>query len=336
MQPLAVIDNTQLKSTTNLSTSLSLTILDRNGNEIPFQTDVNHPIELIIPRDPNIVIPSMSMQNVTSMNDTPHHQLFNLHFIKIPHWSNNRTVSLNFEMYPLNISLAYLLIYRFDNPPQLNSSINQIDGWSLLCPSGKFSFVEYIFKQKRILSLDLSNDSLYTYFLNNQQTSGHASVIFGLRELNSTEFNTFCINQSITDPPISNQAFNFTSNYELRTYTACCYYLSANNVWLTDGLLVSISISYRLKNDACLIKVGPRTNHYQTQCFSTHLTTFAGGFLVLPAPVNWNYVFANADFMKNKTVYLTVICICVLYILLVIYARYKDKKDIEKVRKCID
>ncbi|CAF2863540.1 unnamed protein product [Rotaria sp. Silwood2] len=229
---------------------------------------------------------------------SPPYQLFNHHFIDITQsqWNNNRTVALTFEMHPLNISLAYLLIYRFDNSPQLNSSINQIDGWTLFCPS------------------NLTNDSLYTYFLNNQQTSGHQSVIFGLRELNSTEFYSYCMNSSINSPPITNQPFNFTSNYELRSYTACCYYLNSNNIWQTDGLLV-----------------GSQTNHYQNQCFSTHLTTFAGGFLVLPAPINWNYVFANADFMKNKTVYLTIICIYILYFLLVIYARYKDKKDIEKL-----
>jgi hypothetical protein len=145
MQPLAVSDNTGLRSTTNLSTSVSLTILDNNGNEVPFKTDSNHPIELIIPRDPNLIIPSMNLQNVTSMNDTPHNQLFNLHFVKIPKWNNSRTVSLIFEMHPLNTSLAYLLIYRFDNSPQLNSSINQIDGWSLFCPESKFSFTKYIF-----------------------------------------------------------------------------------------------------------------------------------------------------------------------------------------------
>jgi hypothetical protein len=78
--------------------------------------------------------------------------------------------------------------------------------------------------------------------VNNQETFGHQSIIFGLRELNSTEFNNFCINQSINSPPISDQPFNFTANYQLRTYTACCYYLDKNNVWQTDGLLVSIYI----------------------------------------------------------------------------------------------
>ncbi|CAF1472733.1 unnamed protein product [Adineta steineri] len=56
---------------------------------------------------------------------------------------------------------------------------------------------------------------------------------------------------------------------------------------------------------------------------------FVGGFVILSESINWNYVFANADFMKNKTIYLTVICVPVIYIILIIYARFKDKKDIE-------
>jgi hypothetical protein len=161
----------------------------------------------------------------------------------------------------------------------------------------------------------LTNDSIYTYFINNEQTSGHGSVIFGLRELNSTELLDVCSNSSLNiNPPITNQQFNFTSNYQLRISASGCYYLDENNQWQSDGLIV-----------------GPLTNYDQTQCFSTHLTSFAGGFVVLPAPINWNYVFANAAFMKNKTIYLTVICVSVIYIILMIYARYKDKNDIEKL-----
>lgn len=63
------------------------------------------------------------------------------------------------------------------------------------------------------------------------------------------------------------------------------------------------------------------------------MTTFAGGWVVLPAPINWNYVFANMDFMRNKTIYLTMIIIAILYILIMIYARHKDKKDVEKVNR---
>ena len=48
-------------------------------------------------------------------------------------------------------------------------------------------------------------------------------------------------------------------------------------------------------------------------------------------PVNWNYVFANADFNKNKTIYITVIVLCVLYIFLAIFARRRDRSDASKV-----
>jgi hypothetical protein len=111
------------------------------------------------------------------------------------------------------------------------------------------------------------------------------------------------------------QNINFTSNYKLRIYTSGCYYLDSNNNYQSNGLLV-----------------GSLTNHYQTECFSNHLTSFASGFIVLPSPINWNYVFANAGFLKNKTVYLTVIIISLLYLILMIYARFKDKKDFEKLK----
>ena len=149
--------------------------------------------------------------------------------------------------------------------------------------------------------------------------------------MNTSEVQDYCLfNQTITVPPVTNQPFHFTANYQLRTYTACCYYLDQNSMWQTKGLIVSLF--FHLLSSQLFIQVGPLTNHYQTQCFSNHLTTFAGGFLVLPAPINWNYVFANADFARNRTIYLTVIIITVLYILFMIYARYQDRKDIEKVR----
>jgi hypothetical protein len=82
------------------------------------------------------------------------------------------------------------------------------------------------------------NDSIYTYFIDNQKTVGHRSVIVGLRELNSTEMIDVCSSTSLISPPITNQPFNFTSNYELRIYTSGCYYLDEDNNWQSDGLLV--------------------------------------------------------------------------------------------------
>ena len=138
MQPLASSD--QSRSNTNLSTSISLSILDQNGNEVSTQTTLDYPYRFIIPRDPNMIVPPMTLQNVTSINNTPHHLLFNLHYIDVIQ-SNNLTISLHIEMNPLNTSLGYLFIYKFDSSPQLNSSTNQIDGWSLFCPLSELSFL---------------------------------------------------------------------------------------------------------------------------------------------------------------------------------------------------
>ena len=72
-------------------------------------------------------------------------------------------------------------------------------------------------------------------------TVGHQSLIFGLRELNSTEMNDYCSNQSIVNsPPIWNDPFKFISNYQLRVYTSGCFYLNSDNNWQSDGMVVSV------------------------------------------------------------------------------------------------
>ncbi|UJR12876.1 hypothetical protein I4U23_017050 [Adineta vaga] len=264
MTPLASFGNAQ---NTNLSRSISISILDENGNEISISTNENSSIRLRIPRDPNLLIPSMNFQNVTSIANV----LFYLSYVNI---TSSIPISIDMEIEPLNSSLSYLFIYKFDQIPLLNSSINEIDGWNLFC-SNKH----------------LTNENLYKYFLDNQRTLNHQSLIYGIRQLNSTEFQNYCSNSSLRNQiPITDEKSHFTSNYQIRIYTSGCYYLDENYQWRSDGL-----------------KVGSLTNHYETECYSTHLTTFAGGFIVLPNPINWNYVFANADFSKNQTIYITMI-----------------------------
>ncbi|CAF1341570.1 unnamed protein product [Adineta ricciae] len=272
IQPLAITD----QSNTNLSRSLSFSIFDRNGNELTIQT--NQSIKLIIPRDKNFVLPPMSLQNVTSINSTARNLLFNWHYINLNQLKPNLSVSLHLEMEPLNTSLAYLLVYKFD------SSSNTIAGSTLFCP------------------YNLTNDGYYIYFLDNQQTANHQSVIFGLREMNSFELITFCSNRSNKTLSVPTDPFVFSSNYNLRTYVSGCYYLDSKNNWQSDGLIV-----------------GSRTNHNETECYSNHLTTFAGGFLVLPAPINWDYSFSNTDFLRNKTVYIAIVYVFTICIILLIY-----------------
>ncbi|CAF4809049.1 unnamed protein product [Rotaria socialis] len=255
IQPLAVASVTPGQVNTSLSTMISLSILDSHGKEISIHTDNEQPIEFFIPRDPNLIIPSMALYNVTLIHDAKHQ--FYFHLINITQSNVNLTVSLHIEMRPRNRSLNYLMIFRLDGQPQLNTLINNIDDWSLLCSS------------------NISDDGIHKYFISNNRTAKHRFVIIGFRELNTTEI---CSNKSST-PPITDQPFNFSSDYELRTFTSACYYLDSNNNWQSDGLLV-----------------GSMTDYYQTQCFSTHLSTFASGYSHAPNPVLlFNDLFAHTQ-----------------------------------------
>ncbi len=227
---MASFGNSTSQPNTNLSTSISLSIVDQNGNVVSPNTNLTAPIEIIIPRDPNLFISPMILQNVTSLNSSPTNQLFNYHYMNI---TTTLSISAHIELHPLNISLAYLLIYKFDSLPQLN----EYDGWTLFCP------------------FNLSNDSIYTYFIDNQQTAGHQSILFGIHEFNSTDS---CVNYSLNSPSITsktlnslpvsnsklnslinNRKLNFTSDYELRFYASGCHYLDDNNNWQSDNMLVS-------------------------------------------------------------------------------------------------
>lgn len=53
---------------------------------------------------------------------------------------------------------------------------------------------------------------------------------------------------------------------------------------------------------------------------------------VKPNVVDFQYVFAHAGLEDNLTIYLTLMLTIGFYILLVIWARLKDRKDKEKVR----
>jgi len=53
----------------------------------------------------------------------------------------------------------------------------------------------------------------------NQTNNYKGLVSFGIRELNETEFDYYCLNQTnFTIPPLSDVNLNFTSDFSLRYY----------------------------------------------------------------------------------------------------------------------
>ena len=53
--------------------------------------------------------------------------------------------------------------------------------------------------------------------------------------------------------------------------------------------------------------------------------------MVLPNEINFNKVWANADFSKNPIIYATCIALVSLYLILAVWARYQDRKDEQKM-----
>lgn len=142
MQPLAVIDRARSQVNTSLSKMISLSILNPNGNDISIRTNDEETFEFMIPRHSKSKVPSMQLYNVTSI----HHfeQQFYYLSINVTQSNVNLTVSLHVEIRPHNATFSYLLIMKFDGRPQLNSTIKDIDDWSLLCSSGECFMIVFL------------------------------------------------------------------------------------------------------------------------------------------------------------------------------------------------
>ncbi|CAH1793770.1 unnamed protein product [Owenia fusiformis] len=109
---------------------------------------------------------------------------------------------------------------------------------------------------------------------------------------------------------------NATGEFSIKTFQRSCSSFDPTQNKYTDYGMV----------------VQPKTGTDSSlKCASTHLTTFAGGWVVAPNTIDWDFVFANMDFAKNLTIYIFMIVIFTLYILVAIWARRQDKKDILKL-----
>ena len=80
--------------------------------------------------------------------------------------------------------------------------------------------------------------------------------------------------------------------------------------------------------------MGPLTSTTSTFCMCWHLTSFGGGFFVAPNPIDFDKAFDGfSNLSDNFVVFATVLAIVGIYFILLIWARWADKKDIEKVRR---
>jgi hypothetical protein len=150
-----------------------------------------------------------------------------------------------------------------------------------------------------------------------------AQVTLSVRQLTDNEYTSYCPNHinnyKHQYPPKMNPSKYNQSDFYLKIVTSGCYYMDENTtMWSSNGLEI-------LEN----------SNSTHTFCQSNHLTKFAGGWIVLPPSIDFDYAFANVSFSRNPTVYITVISIVCLYVIFSLGCIYMDKKDEEKIGVCL-
>ncbi|GFR32582.1 polycystic kidney disease protein 1-like 2 [Trichonephila clavata] len=132
-----------------------------------------------------------------------------------------------------------------------------------------------------------------------------------LTDTSAEKAETFQGKNNLTRNDMTN---SFSGGYSIGLFTTGCYYFSEEtSTWSSDGCKVHSSRS----NMIC--------------CHCNHLTMFGSGFVVAPNKIDFSYVFANAGFEDNLIIYLTLILTLSLYIVLALWSRWKDKKDLTKL-----
>jgi len=276
------------------SSYVDLSFYDENLNDIPI-VQSKSPIHISIERDPNLPKYSYQYANVTSI-DMPINTFF------LPNGLNltAKYASLHIELKPFNVSIGYLVLVKFGYTPIVNATYADYDTFETLCPN------------------KIRNESFYMFFQNMTQINGYKGFVgYSLRELSSQELVTYCSSSTIQSQnklPVIQTKVNFTNDFMVRSYSSGCYYYDTNaGKWLSNGMDI-----YEDTNLDIL-------------CMTTHLTSFAGGLVILPSAINFQYVFANSSPTNNPLIYSTVLLITCIYILFAIWSRYMDMQDEKKM-----
>ena len=291
-----------------ISKSIDFSLYDENQNQI--QVEINSdPIELWIPRDTSDV-PSFKLVDVlnASTNITTNSNISSMEldggqllnkFVVNGFHLNGSNVSIHIQIKPLDKTLTYLSLLKFGYNPTLTN--DNFDILKIFCPND--------------LIKDSKNDAYYLMFANMSKVNQFNGYVgFSLIELNTSFID--CLNKSLNTVEKLAQLLNqtsYTTNYYQRVFVSGCYYIDTEtNFWSSYGV--------EALNDS---------NITHTHCQTYHLTTFAGGFIVLPPAINFN-VWSQASFVQSIVITVTVIGFISIYVLLAIWTRWMDLKDSRK------
>ena len=303
-----------------LSNSMGLAFYDENNNEIVI-THSQILIDVILLRDRNLPDYPFQYVNASEIKFSP-----GSFFLQNGMNITTINASVHIELKPINFNVGYLMAIKLGYSPIINSSYADFSSFKIICPSIFLNIYNcLIFTWNKNNNFHLKgelitqkNDSFYLFFQNMRQINGFKGFLgYSIRELNWNEMTLYCntTHSSVKTIPLIQSQVNFTSDFMIRAYSSGCYYYDqSTGKWSSDGM-----------------EIYADTNLKQTHCSSYHLTSFAGGLVVVPSAINFQYVFANASFSQNPLIYSTVILITCVYILFAIWSKYMDNKDSQKM-----
>ncbi|XP_066985426.1 LOW QUALITY PROTEIN: polycystin-1-like protein 2 [Macrobrachium rosenbergii] len=164
-----------------------------------------------------------------------------------------------------------------------------------------------------VVDIPTKRNDTYDWFIPSASINGTGRFFVGVGEFKK-DFNVKLMSDPVANDVKNDVMTNVTCDYTMRVFTAGCFYFNTKEKsWMSNGLEVVYADSQR------------------TTCEATHLTSFGSGFIVAPNTVDFNYVFANMGFDDNLTIYITLIISITIFILMMVWARLKDRKDIMKL-----
>ncbi|WAQ97034.1 PK1L2-like protein, partial [Mya arenaria] len=121
-----------------------------------------------------------------------------------------------------------------------------------------------------------------------------------VRQLLPDEENEFDSIGALPDtvPTIWKTKKEFLTDYQFfPVILSCAYTEDGSSIIKTDNVK-----PHALCNESTLV------------CETNHFTTFGGNWMVAPNKLDWNFIFSNADFLKNPTLYVTEMLVLILYL----------------------
>ena len=110
---------------------------DNNGDEIEI-AESSKLIEIWIPRDLNLPALNPHYVNISKIENNNNDSESKLFLIGLNVTALNS--SIHVEISPLNSSIGYLVLLKFNMTPRINSTFKDYDYWNMFCPFGSYRF----------------------------------------------------------------------------------------------------------------------------------------------------------------------------------------------------